>query len=585
MEWLDGRGPERHCPACHATGETHRVLKIRSALPPQEELTLERCAACGSAFFPGFEEPAYETVWGGDAALSFYQEQGAGIDVMLASLYAVPHENIERFLEIGCGFGFSVDFAARVLGWKAHGIDPGPAARLGRDLLGASIDGAYLSLENAEERESVDLMLCSEVIEHIADPDPFLAVLAAHLTETGTVLLTTPNGDAVRPDTSPATLAPLLSAGYHVILFSPKGLEAALRRAGFEGVVVADWGHSLRAAASRKHCDADFTRPLDRTAYRDYLERVASSAEKASALSLGMYGRLLKEFVNAGDFDACESVLEPLRAALSSRWGLDLDAPGTMPLDGPLPGSLDDLYRVHPFNLATLLYMTGMLALARERNDAAAACFAAAAKASDRVRSVLRNIGSDDGETEELGWRARARTVALGARKNPDRAVSAIDRLAEETNQLGERMPARILADLRRDVFVTLVGDSHHMAADRLAAGIEKTDLTEDAIGVSTGFALGILELNHRNSPKRAMQHFGAARERLDRLAKGAHEAGSFVWVVRYNESLAALKGRERAHGKKVMEPLLTPDEAYGTPDPKVAERVRKLARDYGLSR
>ncbi|WP_158555196.1 class I SAM-dependent methyltransferase [Fulvimarina endophytica] len=586
MEWLEGRGPERRCPACHATQETERVLKIRSALPPREELTLERCAACGSAFFADFKEPAYETVWGGDAALSFYQEQGAGIDVMLASLYAVPHQGIERFLEIGCGFGFSVDFASKILGWKAHGIDPGPAARLGRELLGSSIDATYLSLDNADEREAVDLMLASEVIEHIADPDPFLAVLAAHLTGNGTVLLTTPNADAVRPETSPATLAPLLSAGYHVVLYSPKGLEAALRRAGFAGVVVADWGHSLRAAASHGTCDADFTRPLDRTAYREYLARIAASAEAGSALSLGMHGRLLKELVNAGDYDACEDTIAAVRATLASRWGLDFDAPETMPLDGPLPGSLDDLYRIHPFNLATLLYMTGTLALARNRDEEAHARFAAAAKASDRVRAVLRAIGSDDGETEELGWRARVYATAFDARKSPDEAPAALERLAVGADPLGERMPEPLLAKLRRDVFIGLVGEGHHMAAERVAPRIEASDLTEDERGVSLGFALGILELNHRNSPKRAMNHFAGARERLDRMADGGpHETGSFVWAVRYHEGMAALRARERSRGKTAMEPLLTPDAAYGTPDPAVAEDALKIARDYGLAR
>lgn len=592
MEWLEGRGPDRRCPACHSTGPTHRVLRVKSALPPHADLELERCDDCGSAFFPGFVEPAYEDVWGGNAALSFYQEQGAGIDVMLASLYAVPHDGIASFLEIGCGFGFSVDFAARSLGWSARGIDPGPAARLGKELLGANIEAEYLSLDDGKPSESNDLMLCSEVIEHIVDPDPFLAVLAANLAKTGTVLLTTPNGMAVEPGASPATLAPLLSPGYHAILFSPEGLRRALMRAGFDAVEVADWGHTLRAAGARGTCDADFARPLDCAAYRAYLEELATRAEPGSPLAVGALGRLLKEFVNAGEYDACEPVLAKLRAALTSGWGLDLDAPGRMPLDGPLPGTLDDLHRVHPFNLTTVLYMTGTLAIVAKRYDEAQSRFAAAAKAADRIRSVLRAIGSDDGETEELGWRSRAGVISVAARREPERAPAAVDRFASEpSGPLGERAPARIVADLRRDVaiarrdaFVTFIGEGKYVQADRLAPAFDEAGAPSGPVGASATFAYGLLELNHRKSPKRALQRFSQARELLE-AAETNHGPESFVWAIRFHEGLAALKSGDRNLGRDVLGPLIEPDPDYGTPGQDFADRARKLARDHGLIR
>ncbi|MEX6509181.1 class I SAM-dependent methyltransferase [Jiella sp. M17.18] len=561
-------------------------MRIRSALPPHPDLELERCQACGSAFFADFEVPAYEDAWGGEAALAFYQEQGAGVDVMLASLYAVSHDKTKRFLEIGCGFGFSVDFAARILSWDARGIDPGPAARLGRDLLGANIDDAYLSAEVAPGTKVSDLMLCSEVIEHIEDPDPFLNTLAANLAQDGTILFTTPNADAIVPETSPATLAPLLSPGYHVIIYSPKGLRIALKRNGFDAIEVADWGHSLRAAAARGSVRADFSAPLDRTAYRRYLDLVAARAKQASPLSLGMYGRLLKERVNAGEYEAAAATLEPIRTALRERWGLDLDAPETMPLDGSMPGSLEDLHRIHPFNLATLLYMTGMLFLVRDERQKAFAAFTAAAKAADRVRTVLRAIGSDDGETEELGWRSRAAMVRLAAKRDPDGAAPALERFASEARPpLNERPPLRIVDDLRRDVFVLMVNDGRHMAADRLAAAVEKAGLPENSAGVSTGFALGLLELNHRNSPKRAMQHFEQARARQERLASAPYSSRSFVWALRFHEGLAALKAREREHGREALDPLLQATAAYGEADAAYAERARTLARDHGLIR
>lgn len=549
-------------------------------------IELERCHACGSAFFPDFSAPAYENVWGGNAALDFYQEQGAGIDVMLASLYAVPHGTIRSFLEIGCGFGFSVDFASRVLGWKARGMDPGPAARLGRQLLEAQIEPAYLTSDSALELGTSDLLLCSEVIEHVADPDPFLAVLAANLARDGTILLTTPNAAAIRPGTSPATLMPLLSAGYHLVIFSPAGLRSALERAGFETVVVDDWGHSLRAGACHGAGEIDFGRPLDRKAYRGYLEIVAARAEPGSALSIGMYGRLLKEMVNAGEYDAAETALAPLRAALKDRWDLDLDAPQTMPLAAATPSSLEDLHRTHPFNLGTILHHMGTLGIVQGRPQEATARFEAAVKAADRVRSVLRAIGSDDGETEDLGWRSRAALIRLAAERQPDRAAAALERFsAEATGLLEERAPAAIVEEARRNVFVSLVNGGHYKAADALASSLEKSDLPQNHEGISVRFALGILELNHRNSPVRAAQNFAAARAVLETLSGPPHRHQSFIWALRYHEGLAALKARDREAGRAALLPLLEPSSAYGEPDPSFVDKARALGRDHGLIR
>ena len=67
-----------------------------------------------------------------DVLLQLYLEQNASIYHQTRLLFAV--EGVDSVLDVGCGFGYPVDVAAKVLGWRAIGIDPafdaGEGARL-----------------------------------------------------------------------------------------------------------------------------------------------------------------------------------------------------------------------------------------------------------------------------------------------------------------------------------------------------------------------------------------------------------------------------------------------------------------------
>ena len=58
-------------------------------------------------------------------------EQGAGIRAMLEPLLLADARPIRSYLEIGCSFGFGLDYARRILGWQVRGFDPGFIAAAG----------------------------------------------------------------------------------------------------------------------------------------------------------------------------------------------------------------------------------------------------------------------------------------------------------------------------------------------------------------------------------------------------------------------------------------------------------------------
>jgi 2-polyprenyl-6-hydroxyphenyl methylase/3-demethylubiquinone-9 3-methyltransferase len=146
-----------------------------------------------------------------------------------------------RVLDVGCGGGLVAEPLAR-LGADVTGIDAsGPnieAARLHASGLGLAIDYRHAAAEDLAARgERYDAVLALEIIEHVADPDAFLATLADLVRPGGLVLVATLNR------TSRSYLQAILGAEY-LLRWLPRGthdwrrfmkpeeLEAGLDRAG-----------------------------------------------------------------------------------------------------------------------------------------------------------------------------------------------------------------------------------------------------------------------------------------------------------------------------------------------------------------
>jgi 2-polyprenyl-6-hydroxyphenyl methylase/3-demethylubiquinone-9 3-methyltransferase len=97
-------------------------------------------------------------------------------------------------LDVGCGAGLLAEPLAR-LGASVTGLDASP------DLIAVAEEHAqarglginYRAGELAELNGQFDLITCMEVIEHVADPAPFIAALAKRMAFDGLLILSTPN--------------------------------------------------------------------------------------------------------------------------------------------------------------------------------------------------------------------------------------------------------------------------------------------------------------------------------------------------------------------------------------------------------
>lgn len=575
---------EARCPGCGDCAPKPVKLSVPSALAPALDLPLAVCQSCGVAFFPTLEAVAYEGLNGADAALDFYLEQGAGIDAMIEPVEAVASDKVQRYLEIGCGYGLSLDYARTMFGWSVKGVDPGFGARAGKPQLGLDIIEGYLRSPEDVGRSSYDLVLCSEVLEHVFDPEGFLRVVQQTLTPDGILVLTTPNAALIAKDTPAGTLIPLLSPGYHVTLYSDVGLESLLQRVGFKAVAVTEHGPTLRAAASMGPLAVNLKRPLERARYLDYLERSAGKAPPDSPLALGLLYRYFKELVHAGRYDRAEEVSSQVLGLCRRRWVRDLALPEIFHFEDEAPADLSAYHKLYPFCACGILYFRAMLAWRRDKNaEAARFGFLSAARVGEQLRAVLLKIGADDGETEELAWRAIGCAAYALAATDPETAASEAASFGSKRSPiLLEAMPAALAAEMRRAIFVTLVNLGQGAAAEGLANAVAAEMPDDPDQSASAAFALGIFALNHLNAPGQAYQWFSRAHafnEKAMSAPLGDGEPVELAWRALGHAAIAIASSDPESAATQAWNFGREPDPSFGKtmPAPLAAEMRRAV--------
>ena len=440
FEWNIDR--QSRCPSCREKrrGKKH-LLDILIDADTQRALGAERirllhCTTCGARYSDPLRGADYTT--GSKHALRLYLEQGAGVDVMLEPLSLVDGRPIRRYLEIGCSFGFAMDYARRILGWEVRGFDPGQIAAAGKEQLRLPIENTYFDTADNIGAGEADLIMCSEVIEHIVAPNQFVALLRHALGDTGLLILTTPNGDALSPDAADEAVLTILSPGHHVILYNDNSITSLLRRNGFAHVKVVDRGNQLHIAASaapfsgRSSC---FTRDL----YRRFLELSLEEHGIPHPLGLGYAYRLFKEHMNAARYHEAREVLPRLRDHLD-QYGIDIDA---LAISVPQLSSdmeFEEFGERWPYNICGICHYLGLLKLNDEQSpQLAAPLFRSASVLGTALRRSLNAIGADDLETESLCREADIARLAALARSNPPLALEALQEIAQ--NPAGLDLP------------------------------------------------------------------------------------------------------------------------------------------------
>ena len=553
-------GPVRRlaCPNCGDGAPKPQRLTIRFTIPeqPMRFARLLHCTACGCDFYERQTPPDYAeeaNLKRGRAA--FYLQQGAGISALTTPLQRTARGAGTRYLDVGCGFGFALDFAQHVLGWQAQGIDPSPMAVLGREMLGAAIEHRYLGDDEPEYAAAFDVVMAAETIEHVPSPIAFLHTLRRVMREDAMLILTTPDAGDINAATAPGAVVALLSAGFHLILQSRASLEALLHQAGFAHVVVEKDGYSLVAYASGHPFVLDADRQRFRAAYLGYLTARAQDFPAAHDLRLGFAGRALQEATNAGDFAIARRCYDDVRAICTARFGIDLETLDTLPAEAR-DASLERLYELMPLSLGGLLYADTIRRFgegaARPPFERRLVC---AADAADTLRRAAAELTMEDALSEQIGWVARAEAVLCAAVAGGDDVAGRALGMPAFPGQDEKRIQR-----IRERALIALVNAGHFVPAQRLAdgGGLQQAAWSDPAclndLDRDTLFCLGILEMqdDDLDAIAHALRRFALVRRQIASAGLDQSNTG-LCWAALRGEiqALARLGLADR------IEPLL----------------------------
>lgn len=169
----------------------------------------------------------------------------------------------QRILDVGCGVGkVSLELGQRFPDVEVTGIDSDRPSIIHARRAGLSKNVRLLHVSDLELHESFDIIIASEVLEHVEQPEEFLLSLRRRLKENGRLVLTVPNGYGpfeimslfhgilqitgihrffraikrgrkANQDQYDRSLATLANSP-HINFFSFPALHRLIRRAGFE---------------------------------------------------------------------------------------------------------------------------------------------------------------------------------------------------------------------------------------------------------------------------------------------------------------------------------------------------------------
>jgi SAM-dependent methyltransferase len=193
------------------------------------------CPSCGHTFIATLPTPAeLDTVYatyGYDQLAS--SPPPAFLDVILETLLARfdHYRRRGRLLDVGFGAGGLLR-VARDRGWSTHGVETSPTAvEVGRVAgLGTLHHGDFLQVDL--ERGSYDVVVMTELIEHLPVPMPFLLRASEMLRPGGLLYMTTPHGRGLSGRLLGASWS-VLKPPEHLQLFSIRSMRLSLEQAGF----------------------------------------------------------------------------------------------------------------------------------------------------------------------------------------------------------------------------------------------------------------------------------------------------------------------------------------------------------------
>jgi SAM-dependent methyltransferase len=429
--------PKAPCPNCGDV-EAKAILCLAAPGGSDRPWRLLSCPGCSAGFYEDQAVPDYADEGMSGASTTYFIQQGAALGFFGDILGRLRKPAGARYVEIGCGFGFGLDIARHAFGWQARGMDPGALSKVGRRLLDVDIDPVYFDPSTVPDT-SCDIVMATEVLEHLPTPVSFLRDIRRGLASGGVAVLTTPDVAAVRPAIEKPVLHATLSVGAHLVLQSTASFEGALRRAGFAHVRVLSDGWRLTAFASDTPLDLEEDSARRKDITLRYLLARAEAREEPDDLFIGFAGRAYVDAVDAQEWGVASRLWSRLDRGLRARYGFEIDdLMGTPALDPAAPE--EQVAQRLPFNLPAI-----MLARAYQRLAAGAtrtrlsSRFAAIGRACTPLADWLLAHGIGDMQTHQVLWVAVAEGVLCHAAGGHVAAIRALAGLPESPTGIGRR--------------------------------------------------------------------------------------------------------------------------------------------------
>jgi 2-polyprenyl-3-methyl-5-hydroxy-6-metoxy-1,4-benzoquinol methylase len=143
----------------------------------------------------------YDTRWKDQAARQRPINRKRIERVTSAALHKLPKHARPSLIDVGCGNGWILEVFSTKLGdrCRLYGVEPSP---IGAQNAASKVPTATIicgTLADLKNGERFDVVVCSEVIEHVEDQNAFIDAISLVTKPGGWLVLTTPNG-AYRED-------------------------------------------------------------------------------------------------------------------------------------------------------------------------------------------------------------------------------------------------------------------------------------------------------------------------------------------------------------------------------------------------
>ena len=285
------------CPACGQASGRSRGRKNDFHL-----LSCQTCATLYTAHVPGISQSQDYNSYYTAENLTVPAFIDRRLDEIIATFERYRKNN--RLLDVGCGAGSLLEAAGRNK-WAAFGVEVSQSAS--EHILSRGFEVFCGELENANyPDEHFDVVIASEVLEHVPDPRAMLEGIARVLRPGGLLWATTPHGRGISARILGLDWS-IVSPPEHLQLFSVVGIKGLLSGAGFRRVEVVTHGtnpfeilHSMRGRATGPAPENGSGRGGSNGSSRgESFNRVESSYQLNEFLSDSAFRRFLKGTLNS----------------------------------------------------------------------------------------------------------------------------------------------------------------------------------------------------------------------------------------------------------------------------------------------